>query len=153
MYLKEISLIFRVRIVIFGSNSLVMKFLLVLCVVLLIPLSSCNKAELTEEASSSSLDCKATTKAVVRKQSLNENGSEFFYYLAVDTNIGGSNLVFPSYLDPNYRVDGKQLEIRYNTTSLKHTFVVCVAGHNFDPNNPDEQTMPVVNVCKASATL
>lgn len=130
-----------------------MKFLLILSIVLFIPLSACNKSEIAEEASANSLDCKTSTKAVVRKQILNESGTEFFYYLAVDTNISGSNLVFPSYLDPNLRVDGKPLEIRYSPTSLKHNFVICLSGHNYDPNNPDEQSMPVVNVCKATATL
>lgn len=117
------------------------------------PLSACNKSEIAEEGSANSLDCKGSTKAVVRKQKLNDSGTEFFYYLAVDTNISGSNLVFPSNLDPNFQVDGKQLEIRFSPTSLKHIFVICLTGHNYDPSNPDEQSMPVVNVCKASATL
>lgn len=130
-----------------------MKFLLILSAFLFIPLGACNKSEIAEEESANSLDCKGSTKAVVRKQILNENGTDFFYYLAVDTNISGSNLVFPSYLDPNYRVDGKQLEIRFSPTSLKHNFVICLSGHTYDPNNPDEQSMPVVNVCKATATL
>ena len=115
---------------------------------------ACNKSELVEEETgTNSLDCKTTAKAVVKKQNLNELGTDFFYYLAIENAADGSAVVYPSQLASFLQQDGKRVEIKYNKTQLKHNFVICLPGHVYDPGNADEQTMPVIEVCQASATL
>lgn len=115
---------------------------------------ACNKSELVEEeAGTNSLNCKTSAKAVVKKQNLNEQGTDFFYYLAIENAADGSGVVFPSQLASFLQEDGKRVEIKYNKTQLKHNYVLCLPGHVYDPSNADEQTMPVIEVCQATATL
>lgn len=127
-------------------------FALILC---LLTLSiACNKSALVEEETGSNgLNCSNTAKAVVKKQNLNETGTDFFYYLSIDNAIDGSTTAYPSQLASFLQEEGKRVEIKYNKTSLKHTFMVCLSGHVYDPANADEQTMPVIEVCQAAPTL
>lgn len=116
---------------------------------------ACNKSPLVEDeqGGSNSLNCKNSAKAVVKKQNLNETGSDFFYYLSIDNAIDGSTVAYPSQLASFLQEEGKKVEIRYNKTSLKHTFMVCLSGHVYDPASADEQTMPVIEVCQAAPSL
>lgn len=117
---------------------------------------ACSKSELTESengGNTNSLNCNNTTKAVVKKQRLNETGTDFFYYLALENAPDGNATAFPSQLASFLQEEGKRVDIRYNKTSLKHTYMVCLSGHLYDPANPDEETMPVIEVCQATPVL
>lgn len=115
---------------------------------------ACNKSELVEEeAGTNSLNCKTSAKAVVKKQNLNEQGTDFFYYLAIENAVDGIGVVYPSQLASFLQEEGKRVEVKYNKTQLKHNYVLCLPGHVYDPSNTDEQTMPVIEVCQAKATL
>ncbi|MDZ4707631.1 MAG: hypothetical protein SH818_04445 [Saprospiraceae bacterium] len=126
--------------------------LLILC---LFTLSiACNKSELLEEKTgTNSLNCKTSAKAVVKKQNLNELGTDYFFYLAIENAVDGSAVVYPSQLASFLQEEGKRVEIKYNKTQLKHNYVLCLPGHIYDPANADEKTMPVIEVCQAAATL
>jgi len=126
--------------------------LLILCVLALT--IACNKSALVEEeAGSNNLGCNNSAKAVVKKLNLNETGTDFFYYLSIDNAIDGSTLAFPSQLASFLQEEGKRVDIRYNKTALKHTYMVCLSGHTYDPASADEQTMPVIEVCQATPIL
>jgi hypothetical protein len=115
---------------------------------------ACNKSELIEEsAATNNLNCNNATKAVVKKLKLNETGSDFFYYLALENAPDGNATAFPSELASFLQEEGKRVDIRYNKTSLKHTYMVCPSGHIYDPANADEETMPIIEVCQATPVL
>jgi len=125
--------------------------LLILCLLTLA--IACNKSPLVEEGEANSLNCKNSAKAVVKKQNLNETGTDFFYYLSIDNAIDGNSVAYPSQLASFLQEEGKQVNIKYNKTEFKHRFVICLSGHVYDPTNPDEQSMPVIEVCQASPVL
>jgi hypothetical protein len=126
-----------------------MKLILSLCT--LACFLSCSKSEIQNADALNSLGCNNTTKATVKKEMLNESGSDYFYYLAIDGNIKGSNTVFPDLLPSYLQEEGKHINVRFSTTEQKHTYIVCLAGHTMDPNNPDYQSMPMIQVCNATA--
>ena len=124
---------------------------LLLPTIVLLSFMSCTKTSVKSEDAAKNFGCSSSTKATVKKEMLNETGTEYFYYLEVETNIGGSNRVFPDLIPTNFQEVGKRLNIRYNSTEEKHTYIQCLAGHTMDPNNPDYVSMPLVQVCNATA--
>ncbi len=114
---------------------------------------SCSKSDVNTEENTNSLNCTASVKAVVKKQSTNESGTEFFYYFSIAGNIAGSADVYPSELTPSLQVEGQRVEVKYSLTDKIHKYVKCEPGHIMDPSNPDERTMPLINVCTVTATL
>lgn len=121
-------------------------------IVLVISFFQCTKSGNSESIAINGA-CPLSAKAVVKKMILNESGSDYFYYLALDTNIDGSDSVFPSTLDQSLQIEGTKVNIRFSATNSKYGFVPCLAGHTMDPNNPDTHYMPKVDVCSAKTTL
>jgi hypothetical protein len=92
--------------------------------------------------------CNASASAVVEQMILNESGSEFFYYLNILDQSGlVIQSVFPRNLSPEHHQEGRNIMVTYNLTQEEHTFVVCLAEHNYDPLNPDVQEMAIIDVC------
>ena len=116
-------------------------------------LLGCAKSEVIDNTETVKLGCQNSTKATVKKLILNEAGTDFFYYLAVENNIGGSNDVFPSTLSLYLQEEGKRLIIQYTPTADQHRYIICRADHNYDPANPDEKAMPLIDVCSATPSL
>jgi len=114
---------------------------------------SCSKSDLKSEDKSNAFNCTSTVKAVIKKQSTNDSGSEYFYYFSISGNIAGSSDVYPSELTPSLQVEGQRVEVKYSLTDKIHKYVKCEPGHIMDPSNPDERTMPLINVCNVTATL
>ena len=122
--------------------------------ILTLSLLSCNKEDVTSTTENSkSIGCSSTTKATVKKQMTNMSGTEYFYYLEVESNISGSNSVFADLIPSNLREEGKRISIQFSPTPDIHTYVLCLPGHIYDPNNPDFATMPAIQVCNATAIL
>lgn len=127
---------------------------LVFSALFLLSLIACSKADLKSNDETQNIKgCKSSIKATVKKQQLNESGTEFFYYLALEENLLGSYVVFATSLDHHLQVEGKRIEVKYNTTSNTYRFLSCQAGNSYDPANVDDYTMPIIEVCSASPTL
>lgn len=110
---------------------------------------SCSKINIETDKQVVTNNCSYNTVAIVQKMNLNEDGTEYFYYLRLDKSPTGVQYVFPAQLDQSLKVVNKQLNISYNPTEQSHQFVLCPKGHIYDPFNPDYQYMPVVNLCSA----
>lgn len=123
-----------------------MKSILLLLILAFI---SCSKSEKVNE-NTNALNCSFTLKAIVKKQATNESGTEYFYYLSTNENISGSADVFPSSLTNSLQVEGLKVTVKYNLSEKMHKYVKCEPGHTMDPLNPDERTMPQIEVCSAA---
>ncbi|MEP7321990.1 MAG: hypothetical protein ABI761_08720 [Saprospiraceae bacterium] len=120
--------------------------------ILVLSLLACSKSDETAAAdNTNSLTCPNNTKATVKKQMTNESGTEYFYYLDVDSNISGSSSVFPDLIPSYLREEGKRISVQFSTSSDIHTYVLCLSGHVYDPSNPDYASMPTIQVCNATA--
>ena len=92
--------------------------------------------------------CGASANAIVQRMILNESGTEFFYYLGILDQSGQiTQSVYARNLGSEYHQEGRNIMVTYNPTQDQHTFVVCLAEHNYDPLNPDEQHMAIIDVC------
>jgi len=127
-----------------------MKLLLLATLILAL---GCSKSDVISDVQTNAISCNNSIKAVVKKQTTNESGTEFFYYFSINGNIAGSSDVYPSALTPSLQVEGQRVEVKYNLTDKMHKYVKCEAGHTMDPANPDERTMPLINVCNVTPTL
>ncbi|MEZ4773970.1 MAG: hypothetical protein R3D00_12365 [Bacteroidia bacterium] len=126
-----------------------MKTLLPILSVCLILFSSCAQKQIIppiveEEAA---LTCGFSTTGIVQVMTLNESGSDFFYYLELSTPAGTSNVVFPASLDARFKEAGVKVTVSFNLTEEQHSYVICKDGHVYDPLNPDSHEMPVVQIC------
>lgn len=124
-----------------------MKPLFLFC--FLFSIAACSKINVDAEKQLALNDCSYQTIAIVQKMNLNEDGSEYFYYLRLDNSPIGVHYVYPAQLDQSFKVVNKQLNISFNPTEQAHQFVLCPKGHVYDPFNPDYQYMPVVKLCSA----
>lgn len=127
-------------------------------------LVSCTKSDLIIEDASKSLGCISTSKASVKKELLNASSSEYFYYLIVDELINGSYSVYPDVLPQALQEDGRRIQIQYSASKAKYSFNQLSSGCNRGessitnesparPNTNEPQSMPMIQVCNASALL
>jgi len=123
-------------------------FLPILALCLLI-FSSCTKSETAQPAEEEKLLCNTSAEATVNRMILNEDGSEYFYYLQFENAPVVDKVVFPKNLSSSFQQEGLKVMVDFSKTSDFHTYVVCLEGHQFDPENPDTQSMPIVQVCGA----
>lgn len=121
----------------------------VFLLVVLMALLSCAKLKVEPEKVVLANDCHYSTLATVQKMKLNEDGSEYFYYLRLENSPIGVHFVYPSQLDQSFKVENKRLNISFNTTDQAHQFVLCPKGHVYDPYNPDYQHLPIIKLCSA----
>jgi hypothetical protein len=128
-----------------------MKTLLPLFLFGILLLSSCAKQEqinLSEESS-----CTNQTQARVEFVAVNEDGSDDFYYLVLQDAAGNDlSAVYSPRIPTNYKKIGTLVNVNYRSTSLIHKYIVCLAGHQIDPANPDFSEMPIVEVCDIAET-
>ncbi|MDX2248203.1 MAG: hypothetical protein SF052_15570 [Bacteroidia bacterium] len=125
-----------------------MKTLLPILSVCILLFGSCaQKQILLPIAEEEAAACGFTTSAVVQVMTLNEDGTDFFYYLQLSTPAGISTVVFPANLDARFKEAGVKVNVSFNLTQEQHTYVICKDGHVYDPQNPDSHTMQVVEIC------
>ncbi len=113
-------------------------------------LVSCTKDAIQTREQEESL-CSNTSLATVKKMVLNTDGSDYFFYLELDKSPTSQTIVFPNWLDSNLQKEGMLVKVDFKPSDKNKRFVVCLAGHNYDPSNPDEQFMSTIEVCSAAA--
>lgn len=115
----------------------------------LILLSSCESEQLTVLDLDEEKICDLTGSAIVKFTRSNSDGSEDFYYLEfMNSEENAGQIVFPKGMDKRYEVEGEKVEVSYRTSKDKHEYIVCLAGHTIDPDNPDVQTMAIIDICE-----
>ena len=125
-------------------------YFLLLCTVIL----NCTPTAIDPPAEAEEKVCTNTVTATVQYMKVNESGTEDFYYLLlVDPESGTEQIVFPSSLSSKYHSVGTEIEVNYSPTQKIHEYIVCLAGHTIDPDNPDISTMPIIDVCSTNRVL
>ena len=112
-----------------------------LCLGLFI-LTGCTKSDDLTPQEEEAISCHYTAEATVQRMVLNENGTEFFYYLEFDPSFPELQIVFPKNLPVTYWQEGMKVEVAFAKTDQLYDYIVCLAGHQINPNNPDIQYMP-----------
>ena len=123
-----------------------MKYFLPILAILLA--TSCTKQEVEQPQEEPQKNCAQTTTATVQYMKVTETGEEDFYYLVVKDPVSGEDLiVYPSSLREEYKVEGTQIEIAFGLSGKIHEYIICLAGHIHDPENPHVYTMPIADIC------
>lgn len=109
-------------------------------------LSACSTPPPQIEPMAEAKTCSSSVTATVAKTSLNEDGTEFFLHLQLDQD--GAR-----YYDNISRHGlqvGDQVLVEYRPTPKEFTYIACLPGHSLDTNNPDIQSLPIIEVCNLS---
>ena len=116
-------------------------------------LVSCTKSDPIEPIAEVKTPCVEQTQARVEYMIVNEDGTDGFYYLVM-MDAAGNDLtnVYPNNLPVNLRQEGALIDINFGKTGKMYQFIVCLAGHQIDPANPDYQEMARVNLCNAESS-
>lgn len=91
--------------------------------------------------------CNEQAKAIVARMNLNDSGSEHFYYLLLHDGQHYTQPVFAKSLSTYYQKEGQLLQLNFRRINKNHAYIVCKTGHNYDPNNPDQSFLPMIEVC------
>jgi len=123
---------------------------LLLCVLVMF---ACAKEAQIDPLAAESESCDKQVQARVEFQAVNEDGSEDFYYLVLMDKTGRDiESVFSSALPSKYKEVGLLVDANYKLTEDLHKYVVCLDGHQVDPENPDYSELRVVNLCEVTET-
>ena len=110
-------------------------------------LSSCTKSEVTAPVEEDVKLCDTNEEATVQRMVVNEDGTEFFYYLELNGSTTSDVMLFPKNLSVKYQVEGMKVQVEFGKLPTLHSYIVCLEGHQIDPANPDVRYMSMVEVC------
>jgi len=97
--------------------------------------------------------CYMQNPSRVEYQEVNVDGTENFYYLVLmDKNGVDLKSVYSPNIPSKFQTVGTLIDVVYTPAKELHKYVVCLAGHQIDPANPDYSEMGIVDLCEVTET-